>query len=206
MGSVSVPERYLRQGVLDHRHLDARAADPNTVGVVLCERRFVGKINLRGRPNKRFLAAVRAASGLEPPTEPNTAVGGNGRTALWLGPDEWLIVTAPGEEGATCASLRAMRLGQHFAVTDVGEGRGVIGLAGPRARDVLAKGCPLDLHPRAFGPGRCAQSTLAKALVILHQTSDRPDYDIYVDRSFADYLWTWLEDAAAEYGVAITMG
>ena len=201
-----MPERYLRQGVLDHRHLDARAAEPSAAGVVLCERRFVGKINLRGRPTKRFLAAVGAALGFEPPTDPNTAVGGNGRTALWLGPDEWLIVTPPGEEGATCAALRTMRLGRHFAVTDVSEGRAVIGLAGADARDVLAKGCPLDLHPRAFGPGRCAQSTLAKALVILHQLSDRPAYDIYVERSFADYLWTWLEDAAAEYGVAITMG
>ncbi len=200
-----MPEGYLRQGVLDHRHLDARAVvEPGDAGVEMCERRFVGKIDLRGRPTKRFRAAVGEALGLALPVEPNTAAGGGERSALWLGPDEWLVVTPPGAEGATCAALRAMRPGQHVAVTDVSEGRAVIGLAGAHARDVLAKGCPLDLHPRAFGPGQCAQSSLAKALVILHQLSDRPSYDIYVERSFADYLWMWLEDAAAEYGVAIT--
>ena len=133
---------------------------------------------------RRFGEGFKAHVAVEAlPAEPNTAAGKGERRALWLGPDQWLVVTPSGAEG-----------------------RAVIGLAGAHARDVLAKGCPLDLHPRAFGPGRCAQSTLAKALVILHQLSDRPSYDIYVERSFADYLWTWLEDAAAEHGVAITKG
>ncbi len=86
------------------------------------------------------------------------------------------------------------------------DGRAVIGLSGPHASDVLMKGCSLDVHPRKFAPGDCAQSMLAKALVILHQTDAAPAYDIYVERSFADYLWSWLEDAAAEYGLAIVRG
>lgn len=202
-----MPERYLRLGALDHRHLDARAVDdPGEAGVTLCERRFVGKINLRGEPVRPFRDAVKKALGVAPPTKPNTSAAGETCTILWLGPNEWLAVTPPGAEGDAAAALREALGKRHAAVTDVSEARTVIALGGPRARDVLAKGCPLDLHPRVFKAGDCAQSALAKALVILHQTDDAPAYDIYVDRSFADYLWRWLEDAAAEYGLAIVRG
>ncbi len=203
-----MPESYLRQGVLDHLHLAARAdGEAGEAGVVLCERRFPGKVNLRGKPTKRFREAARSVLGFEPPTTPNTAAGARGRAALWLGPDEWLVVTPPGDEARTDAGLRkALAEFRHAAVTDVSDGRAVIGLSGPNARDVLMKGCPLDVHPRAFKAGDCAQSTYAKALIIVHQTSDAPAYDIYVERSFATYLWTWLEDAAAEYGLAVVEG
>ena len=202
-----MPETYLRQGVLDHRHLDARAVeDPGDDGVVLCERRFRAKVNLRGKPTKRFLDAAAEALGLALPKTPNTTAAAGDLAALWLGPDEWLVVGPPGREGAIADDLRAALARQHSAVTDVTEGRTVIGLAGAHARDVLMKGCPLDVHPRAFKPGMCAQSLLAKATIILHQTSDAPAYDIYVERSFADYLWSWLEDAALEYGLAVVKG
>lgn len=200
-------ESYLRQGVLDHLHLAARAVDdPGDAGVVLCERRFTGKIDLRGEPTTAFRDAVAEALGVALPVDPNTAAEEGGRVVLWLGPNEWLVVAPPGAEAGTIEALRAALDGQHAAVTDVSEGRTVIGLSGAHARDVLTKGCPIDVHPRAFAAGRCAQSTLGRALIILHQTSDAPAYDIYVERSFADYLWTWLEDAAGEYGMAIVAG
>ena len=105
------------------------------------------------------------------------------------------------------ASLREALAGVHAAITDVTDGRVAFRVAGPSARDVLAKGCPLDLHPRAFPPGRCAQSLLAKASVLIHLVDDDPErgpsFDVYVARSFAQYLWTWLEDAGREYGVLI---
>ena len=200
-------EGYLRQGVLDHRHLDARAVDDiGDAGVTLGERRFLGKIDLRGEPTKKFRDAVAGVLGVAPPTAPNTAAGDGAPTVLWLGPDEWLVVTPPGAEAETARALRAALAGHHVAVTDVGEGRTVIALAGRHARDVLAKGCPIDVHPRVFRAGHCAQSIYGKANVVVHQTSAAPAFDIYVERSFADYLWACLEDAAEEYGLAITMG
>ena len=102
------------------------------------------------------------------------------------------------------AALRQALQGQHAAVTDTSHGRTVIAVAGPQARETLLKGCSLDLHPRVFKAGACAQTTLARASVILHCTG--PSYDIYVHRSFAEYLWTWIEDAGAEYGVKVTDG
>ena len=79
---------------------------------------------------------------------------------------------------------------------------------GQGSHDVIAVGCPLELHPRNFTAGQCAQSHCAKALMTLHQLADDeaaggPVYDLYVLNSFADYLWRWLEDAAREYGVAV---
>ena len=204
-------EAYLRLGVLDHRHLDARAANnAGNAGVILCERRFRAKINLRGKPIKKFLDAVRKALGVALPKTPNSTVTTKDITALWLGPNEWLLVGRPGAEGGMVEALRQELASQHVAITDVTEGRTIIGLTGSNARDVLMKGCSLDIHPRHFKPGDCAQSALAKALIILHQTSGdsgiEPTYDIYVERSFADYLWIWLEDAALEYGLAVTKG
>jgi len=199
-----VVEDYRRQGVLDHRHLVSRAVDdPGDAGIRLCERRFVGKLVLRGRPTKRFRDAVKKALGHAPPETPNTVAEAGTLRILWLGPDEWLVTTPPGEETATHAALTNALASLHAAVTDVTEGRAVIGLSGVHARDLLAKGCPLDLHPWVFKPGDCAQSLYAKALILLHQIDDTPSYDIFIERSMADYLWAWLEDGAQEYGLAI---
>ncbi len=198
-------EAYLRQSSLDHLSLDARAvADPGDAGVIAGERRFVAKVNLRGDvSDPAFAAAVKTALGFVPPTAPNTVDGKRDRYALWLGPDEWLVIGAPDTQDKTVAALRSALAGRVAAVTDVSEGRTVIRLCGPRARDVIAKGCPIDLHSRAFGPGRCAQSRYARALVILHQLDDAPTFDLYVERSFADYTWRMIEDAALEYGFAV---
>ncbi len=204
-------DAYLRQGPLAHLGLAARAVSPTVgieEGVVLCERPARGQIGLRGDAgHPAFRTAVKEVLGFVPPTKATTAAGGTGLPrALWLGPDEWLVVGPPGSEGKIARDLRVALAGQHAAVTDVSEGRTVIGLAGRHARDVLMKGCPLDLHSREFKPGGCAQSALAKALIILHQTGDAPAYDIYIERSMADYLWSWLEDAAEEYGLAVVKG
>lgn len=193
-------EGYPRQSPLAHRGLAAAAgAGAEGRALLLAERRFLAKVNLRGRIASE---AVAAALGTGLPQEPNNSESGNGLLALWLGPDEWLIVGPPGAEAAIAACLGEALTAGDGAAVDVTEGRTTIRLAGPMARDVLAMGCPLDLHPSVFAPGRCAQSFLARSTVILHQVSDGV-FDLYVERSQADYLWTWLETAAAPYGWAV---
>jgi sarcosine oxidase subunit gamma len=175
-------------------------------GVRLGERRL-GKIELRGDPADRsFMAAVGRTVDLLLPSEPNTTAGRGDLTALWLGPDAWLLACPPDKVAAQVGALRKALADVHAAITDVSDGRVALRLAGPNARDVLAKGCPLDLHPRALAPDCCAQSLLAKASVLIHLLDDAqrgPTFDLYVGRSFAHYLWTWLDDAGREYGVQI---
>lgn len=159
-----------------------------------------GKINLRGDPaDQAFLDAVRDAVGAAPPTDTNTVASAGQNEILWLGPDEWLVVTPEGGQGTMETALGEALAGQHVSVVDTTDARTMIRLHGAHARDVLMKGCPLDLHPRAFGPGQCGQTIIAKADVLIHQRDDAPTYDIYVPCSFARYLWDWLVDAAKEF-------
>jgi len=194
-------EPYLRQGPLAHLGLDRRPAeDAGGRAVTMAERPFRRLLVLRANAaDTKVRKAVKDALGTAPPTDPSTTARGGGCTLLWVGPDEWLVAADQDDAGLADRLARALA-GHHAAVTEVSEARACIALGGARSRDLLAKGCPLDLHPRVFGPGRCASTLFAKANVLIHQTSDEPGYDLYVARSFADYVWRWLEDAALEFG------
>ena len=195
---------YLRHSALAGLGLAVRAhAGPGEAGVLLRECGHRVQLCLRGSPGPDFDAAVEGVLGLRPPATPGTALQRGGITLLWLGPQEWLAVSPGGDRDALLAALRAAFGTLHAAVVDVSDARAVVSVAGCRAREVLQKGCPLDLHPTRFRAGSVAGSRFARCHLLLHQTDDAPAYDLYVARSFARYLWSWLEDAAAEYGVAV---
>jgi sarcosine oxidase subunit gamma len=84
-------------------------------------------------------------------------------------------------------------------VTDLSAARAVIEITGPRARELLEKGCSIDLHPRAFAPGNCAQTLFARLPVIIDQIAAAPAYRLFVRRSAARWLCDWLIDAAEEF-------
>lgn len=212
-------EPYQQQSALAHLGLTARAAadqDKTGAGVWLGERAFRGQINLRGDPaSKAFMDAAEGVIAGRLPTTPNSSVGDDdlreGPRVLWLAPDEWLLVTAAGAEAEVVAALAEAVAGVGGTVTDVSDARTVISLSGRDARNVLMKGCPLDLHPAVFEPGNCAQSLLVRASVVLYRRVDEAaaggaSFEVHVGRSFADYLWTWLEDAAGEYGIRVVEG
>lgn len=179
--------------------LEGRAGSGADTAVIV-EHPHMGKINLRGDSgDKAFMDGVAEAVGAAPPVEANTAVKAGDNTVLWLGPDEWLVVTPEGKQGEAEAALAESLAGQHVSIVDGTDARTTIRLHGAHARDVLMKGSPLDLHPRVFGPGQCAQTLLAKADVLIHQLDDAPSYDLYVLCSFSRYLWDWLADAAKEF-------
>jgi sarcosine oxidase subunit gamma len=116
---------------------------------------------------------------------------------LWQGPDEWLVASLISAD-ALVPALQERVAGAHAAVVDVSANRTVLELSGPAARAVLQKGCPLDLHPRAFSPGRAVTTTLARIPLILWQVG--PDsYRLLPRSSFADYVAQWLLDAAQEF-------
>ena len=177
---------------------------PAEAGVQLSERAFMGHINLRGESSDQaFLKTAEDVLGVGLPLEPNTVAEGPDVTVLWLGPNEWLILTSSDGQYETVPALRNA-LGNLFsAVTDVSGGQTIINIRGPHAGDVLSKSCTLDLHPRFFGPGQCAQTNIAKATATIRQLDESPSYDIIVRRSFADHLARWLKDASQEYGVVL---
>ena len=196
-----MPEALSPRSALESRHLRAR-------GVRLGERVELGKIDLRGDPHDRaFMAAVGRVLDLLLPTEPCTSAAKDEIAALWLGPDQWLVTCPAGDAPRLIEALRGALADIHAATTDLSDGRVAFRVAGPSARDVLAKGTPLDLHPRAFPPGSCAQSLLGKTAVLIHLLDDDREhgasFDVYAGRSFAQYVWMWLEDAGREYGVQI---
>lgn len=200
-------EPYLRQSPLAHLQLFAAVGDVEAGEVVMREHAHRTMVTLRGNSDdERFRGAIAEAVGTAPPSEPMTSATSGNQTVLWMGPDEWLVVASANEREALPAKLAAALEGLHAAAVEVGESMTVIELTGPRAPDVIAKGCTIDLHPSAFPPGRVVRTLLAKTGIILHQTADTPVYEIYVHRSFADYAWRWLEDAGLEYGVNIAGG
>jgi sarcosine oxidase, subunit gamma len=131
------------------------------------------------------------------PLDPNTWASAGELEILWLGPDEWLVVANADSQVASAIvhDLEAALEGIHRSVVDVSAGRTVLGLRGPRRHELLAGGCPIDLHPRAWSAGACAQTLLARAQVLLQERDE--ETRLFVRPSFADYVVDWLDDAAA---------
>ena len=177
-------------------------------GLRLEARPFRGYLNLRGDPDAApFLQAVRDAAGLSLPLAPNTFTQGllpgaeetaqDELAVFWLGPDEWLLSLAPGREQALAARLGEALQGLHHALTDLSGGQISLRLAGPDARDALAAGCSLDLHPRAFKTGQCAQTLLAKTGMLIAMTDAEPVFELILRRSFAADAVEWLRHSAS---------
>ena len=175
------------------------AAGDQPERIRLAELPFLTQLTLRLTPGSAAAEAAGRALGAALPSAPNTAHAGGGVDVLWMAPDEWLVIGSAGAAAGLRGALETALAGEHATVVDVSAQRTVIEVAGDCARDVLLKGCALDLHPRAFAVGRCAQTALARAGVILLQRSDEPAYWVFVRASFAEYTAEWLLDAAAEY-------
>src|SRR5699024_5047775 len=144
-------------------------------GLTVQEMPRTGYLNLRGQADEEsFVRAVQDAIGIAPPLAPNT-VGRNERDhLLWLAPTEWFLVTRMSQKEDLARKLEDSLAGLFAGVTDVSGYYTTLAVAGRDARALLARGCPLDLHPRVFGPDECAQTLFAKATMMLHQTDDSP--------------------------------
>ena len=122
---------------------------------------------------------------------PNRAVRGRDRAALWLGPDEWLVI-AP--ESDTALAERAMAAAKDASVVDVSDRFVGIEIAGPRAAWCLNGFCALDLAPHMFPVGMCTRTLFGKAEIVLWRTAT-DTFHLEVGRSFAPYVWRCLEEA-----------
>lgn len=142
-------------------------------------------------------SAIREAYGVELPVSPER-VEGNGIAFVWAGPDQWLAVADRGA-GRDLEIELQLPLAGLAAVVDQSDARAVMRISGSRARAVLAKGVPIDLHPRAFMTNSAAITHASHIGIIIWQVDDAPTYDIALFRSFADSFAHWLNESSAEF-------
>ncbi|USG63001.1 hypothetical protein NBZ79_08420 [Sneathiella marina] len=160
---------------------------------------FQGQINLRGDPeNKNFMTSTKSVLGLDLPLSPNTVSVGIGVKALWLSPDEWLVVAEDQKQNDLVWKLEKALAGEHTAINDVSANRTIFELAGNHVHQVLMKSSEFDFHPRVFSPGNCVQTLIAKSQAIVEQIEPNT-FHIYVRCSFGRYVGAWLADSCKEF-------
>jgi sarcosine oxidase subunit gamma len=137
-------------------------------------------------------AALGQALALDLPATPKRSATAEGRAALWLGPDEWLVIDHLGRDIAReLSGVDAL----HSAV-DVSHRNVAIEVEGAAAEAILAAGCPQDLSSAAFPAGACSRTVLGKVEIVLLRTGHET-FRIECWRSFSDYVLTFLAQAAA---------
>jgi heterotetrameric sarcosine oxidase gamma subunit len=200
---VSRPLLSPRSG-LEHLVAPGRAGvAAGEAGVVIALRSDLALATVMARKGGAAVLARRVGDtyGFEPPDSPR-CVGAGSLALAWAGPGQWLAMAA-GEDGTAFAARLRAELADVASISDQSDGRSVIRVGGPRIRDALAKGVPVDLHPRAFAAGDVALTSVAHIGVHLWQVDDGPTYEFAVFRSFAAAFWQWLVEASAEYGVSV---
>lgn len=138
--------------------------------------------------------AAGAAFGPAFPADPCRAHAGGGRAALWLGPDEYLLLAPTADAEIIATELAAALAGLPHSLVDVGHRQVAIRVSGAGASDILNSGCPLDFDLAAFPPGSCTRTLLAKAEIVLWR-KDATEYHLETGRSYADYVLAWLHEA-----------
>jgi sarcosine oxidase, subunit gamma len=164
---------------------------------------FHTQLNLRLDPTGPAAETVAAVLGAALPTTPCRAAAAEDRELLWMGPDEWLVLAPPGSADALATALRTAIGSEYGAVTDVSAQRVAVELTGDGTRELLARGCSIDLHPGVSPSGTCVQTLLAQTGVILVvRDAAAGAFLMLVRSSFADYVCGWLADAGLELSQA----
>jgi sarcosine oxidase subunit gamma len=176
---------------------------PAPSSVTIAETTFAAAWNVQGDAELfLFAETARQVFGLVLPSIPNTTSRTDGLTALWLGPKSWLLVAPEGSTLADFAGKRATINGARGALFDITASCVAWTVGGPRAATVLATGCPLDFHPRAFAQGACAQSLFGHVNVLFYRR-DASSFTLIVARSYARGVWRTLCHSAAQYGYTV---
>lgn len=146
----------------------------------------------QGGPEAR--RAAGAAFGVPLPEDACRANTAGDRAALWLGPDEHLLLAPATDPAPLAAQLETALAGIPHSLVDVSQRQQAVRVAGPDAAEILNSGCPLDLDPAAFPPGACTRTVLGKAEVVLWRTGSA-EYHLEVWRSYSAYVLGWLREA-----------
>lgn len=174
-----------------------------TGSVSVRELPFQGVIKLQCRDcSPQFLAASKTILGVDLPQTPNTRVG-DSPACMWVAPNEWVIVTEANHDQELADKLSqhlAQTLGgANTATTVITDSRVALKIEGPDAANLIAKGCSLDLHPEKFSEGQCAVTLLEQVPMMLYPEGNPLSYILFLDRSYAAFVWDWLASALKEF-------
>lgn len=158
---------------------------------------FASRLSVRAEGDA--VATLGDAFGLPLPVEACRARANTQRAALWLGPDEWLLIAPDGEMAVLGDWMLDALRGAPGSVVDVSDRSVGIEVSGAKASEAINAFCPLDLDPAAFPIGMCTRTVFAKAEIVLWRTA-KETFRIEVWRSFAPYVLGCLEEAMREYG------
>ena len=193
-----IAEAIRRSALADYAERFTTLYETTGGSISIRELPFLAQLNLRvDAGDAAVMRQLTDSLGFSLPLTPNTATHADDRRALWLGPDEWLIVGPDDQATSLEQALRDGLAGAFGSIVDVSTNRTVLEIRGARARGLLAHGVPIDLDLRSFAANQCAQTLLAKAQVIIERRGDEAAFHLYVRSSFAGYAAEWLLDAAA---------
>ena len=167
-------------------------------GLVFCEMAHLGKLNMRA--DKSAGKIIKSITGCTFPPAANKFTTAGERHAVWLGPDEFMIICEAGKDEELASAIHTSFGSLNAAVTNITDALAAFYLKGAAVRQVLAKGCALDLHHSSFTSDDAAQTLLSHAAVTVMALAD-DEFIVICRTSFASYLHDWFLDAALEYGV-----
>jgi sarcosine oxidase subunit gamma len=159
---------------------------------------FLTMVNIRVEPGSETAVRIEGVLGASLPQQCGDVTGNGAHSVLWLAPDEWLVVSQAAPESLV-GSLQSAAEGGRAQIVDVSANRTVVEVTGPGAREVLEKGCPIDLHPRAFAENTAISTSLARVPVLLWKV-DANTFRVMPRASLASYVGAWLLDAVQEFG------
>ncbi|MEE9314757.1 MAG: sarcosine oxidase subunit gamma [Rhizobiaceae bacterium] len=145
------------------------------------------------RATKAGSKSIEKLLGITLPKKPTETTKKTSRHALWLGPDEWMVI----DEKNGDASMVPRQSNKNFTAVDVSHRNVAYIVNGYGAANTLNAGCPRDLSLRAFPVGSCSRTILNKAEVVLYRTA-RNTFRIECWRSFAPYVWAYLLEGAKD--------
>ncbi len=191
------------QSPLHHVEFESLARlSPEHAGVRLKEIKLLGHLTLRCNPeNSDQLTAVEKVLGIGLPLKPLTSVEKGDYSIRWLSPDEWLILV-PGAETFDIETLFRDEMPGHYSLVNSSGGSTVLQLSGDSVVELLKKCTPVDLHIKHFPVGKVVSTVFGKSGAVIRRTGDL-SFELVIRRTFADYLWLWIQDASQEFGLAI---
>lgn len=179
-----------------------RSAGPAGVALSLVRGRATALVIARKGQMDALASAVREAYGAALPEGPRCA--GDTVVFVGIGHGQWLALRPGSEDGFAFETELRARLGNLASLSDQTDARVAIGVAGPRARDLLAKLLPVDLDARAFPAGSVASSVLGHISATVLHSDQGPSFEIFVSRSYAESLWRAMVDSGTEFGIDVT--